>query len=269
MMRRLGFTLIELLVAIAVIALLLAVLIASLQRSRRLAKAVQCSSNIKQLILGLALYETENQTFPHAFDDTVLRPPPGGYAGNAVYDRIGWWWFNHITDYARSEPPGASVLWCPSRQLRTLELKRNVLCGNYGVNESVCKRAGGSDPNFFGRPLCAVNVWHPSRTLLIVDSGYSTINWQHAMGMPPATLGSMREDMAYVPGLWINENRNRNKTIWPGQELDAIGGRHPNKTVNVGFADGRADRVKADDLYVEKVGGGYRNRHPLWVPRSR
>ncbi|UCG60247.1 MAG: prepilin-type N-terminal cleavage/methylation domain-containing protein [Phycisphaerales bacterium] len=264
-MRRSGFTLIELLVVIAVTSLLLAVLMASLQRSRRLAKAVRCGSNVKQLVLGLALYETENQTFPHSLHESFVEEPPGGFAGDPVFDRAGWWWFNHITDYSRTQLHRVSVLWCPSRELRDPRLRRNVLCGSYGVNESVCKRSSGSESRweFVGRPLCTGDVWRSSETLLIMDSGYSTITWWHATDAPPTALGSTREDMAYVPGLWINED----KDIWPGQELDAFGGRHPNKTVNVGFVDGHTDRVRADDLFVEKVDDVYRNQSPLWVPR--
>jgi len=51
-----------------------------------------------------------------------------------------------------------------------------------------------------------------------------------------------------------------------GQQ-DAIYGRHPNKTVNVGFADGHVSRTKANDLFVEKTNDGYTNKSPLWVPK--
>ena len=41
----------------------------------------------------------------------------------------------------------------------------------------------------------------------------------------------------------------------------------PNKTVNVGFADGHVTRKKADDLFVEKAADAYMNRSPLWLPK--
>jgi len=56
-----GFTLIELLVVIASIALLMAIVLPSLQRVRRQAKAVVCQSKLKQWATTLALYVDDNQ----------------------------------------------------------------------------------------------------------------------------------------------------------------------------------------------------------------
>lgn len=59
----LGFTLIELLVVIAVIALLMAILLPSLQRARRQAKAVVCQAHLKQWGQILAAYTDENEGY--------------------------------------------------------------------------------------------------------------------------------------------------------------------------------------------------------------
>ncbi len=245
-MKRLCFTLIELLVVIATLTLLIAILLPSLQNSRHQAKAVLCGSNIKQLVFGLTMYETENGTFPYAFDKPPLGPPLGGYPGNPVFDRQGWWWFNYITDNSQKDSNKDSDIWCPSRQINNSRLKNNVLCGNYGVNRSICKSFDdiqGRRKEFVGTPLSSSDIPHPGQTLLIVDSGYSLISWWHVTDVPPIPLGSTIEDAAYVPGLEINKDKN----LWPGQEWDALNGRHPNKTVNVGFADGHVNRKKADD----------------------
>jgi prepilin-type N-terminal cleavage/methylation domain-containing protein/prepilin-type processing-associated H-X9-DG protein len=62
-----AFTLIELLVVIAVIALLMAILLPSLQRVRRQGKAVVCQSNLRQWGKILAIYTEENQgCFPRS-----------------------------------------------------------------------------------------------------------------------------------------------------------------------------------------------------------
>ena len=121
-MKRDGLTLVELLVVIAIIALLIAILIPSLQSSRRRAKAILCSSNIKQLVFGLITYETENGIFPYGFDNTPMYPPPGGYAGGSAYDRMGWWWFNYIEGFFSKADRKKTVIQCPSRQIRNREL---------------------------------------------------------------------------------------------------------------------------------------------------
>ena len=60
MTKEKGFTLIELLVVIAVIALLLAILIPTVQRVRRQAKAVACQSNLRQWGLCFKMYTDDN-----------------------------------------------------------------------------------------------------------------------------------------------------------------------------------------------------------------
>jgi prepilin-type processing-associated H-X9-DG protein len=209
------------------------------------------------------MYEDDNGTFPYAFDGNFQEEPPGGFSGNHSYDRRGWWWFNHIIDYSRKYSGKDSILWCPSREINDMRLKDNILCGNYGVNQSICKSTTGrrSRAEFIGTPLSSSNILHPSQSLLIVDSGYSMINWWHVTDVPPEPLGNSIEDAAYVPSLEINREK-----IWPGLEWDATTSRHPNKTVNTGFADGHVKSTKADDLFVEKTETGYNNQYPLWRP---
>lgn len=262
-MKRSCFTLVELLVVIATIALLIAISLPSLQSSRQQAKTTLCSSNVKQLSFGLLLYETEYHTLPFGFDNTPNEPPPGGYyAGGSAYDRRGWWWFNFIEGFYRSGNK-RTVVQCPSKWLSDSKLKNNILCGNYGVNYSICKSSYDSREEFVGTPLRSNEIPQPGQTLLIVDSGYAIISWWHATDKPPFALGSTIEDTAYIPGLETNKKRN----LWPGQEWDALYGRHPNKTVNVGFVDGHFNRVKAEELFVEKIADGYRNKSPLWSPK--
>jgi prepilin-type processing-associated H-X9-DG protein len=266
-MKRSAFTLTELLVVISTIALLVAIFIPTLRSSRQQAKTILCNSNIKQLTLGLLIYETENHILPYGFYNKPNMPrPPGGYYAGYEYDRTGWWWFNFTEEYKRSDAK-KTVAQCPSKWLIDPKFNNDILCGNYGVNRSMCKSFDDRQSNreeFVGKPLSTSQIPSPGKTLLIVDSGYSIISWWHAADEPPVILGNTPiEDTAYIPGLKINKDRN----LRLGQEGDAIHGRHPNKTVNVGFVDGHVSRTKADDLFVEKTGDGYTNKSPLWVPK--
>ncbi|MHC4115952.1 MAG: type II secretion system protein [Planctomycetota bacterium] len=263
-MKRTGFTLIELLVVIAVIALLLALTTAALRKSRLQAKAVLCRSNVRQLTVALFMYADQNETFPFGFINEASGA--GDYLGSAATDRVGLWWLNDIEDFVEKPDSEERVFSCPSKKLDSPKLQRNILWGNYGVNRSICRTLPGTrlhKREFTGTPLGRGSIPRPSQTLLIVDSGYSLVNWWHVTDVPPCPPDDIAEDFSYVPGLEINAGR----PLLPAQRRDAIAGRHPNKTVNVGFADGQVGIRKAQDLFVENAAETYRNRTPLWVPK--
>jgi len=266
-MPRKGFTLIELLVAIGVIALLLALLLPALQLAKKQARTALCLSNLHHLNLALASFEIDTKSYLYAFSSVNNCPPPGGYMGKPTtnQDRMGWWWFQFLSDYIGRDVRNCKLLQCPDRNIPAGSSYANILMGNYGVNLSVCTMSSGGSKQdeFIGEPLHAELISTPGDTLLVLDSGYAMISWHHATEEPPQPLGLTHEDAAYVPGLKINKDR----MLLGEQQKDAIEGRHAFHRLNAGFADGHCRTMEAESLLVEKVNEtAYKNQIPLWKP---
>ncbi|MFW6061801.1 MAG: type II secretion system protein, partial [Planctomycetota bacterium] len=87
-MRR-AFTLIELLVVIAIIALLVSILLPSLQRAKELANRTVCQTNQSAIVKGMHMYTSENDGF---------LPSPNFDNGHTSDERGAGWLYHTRTD---------------------------------------------------------------------------------------------------------------------------------------------------------------------------
>ena len=70
--RTLGFSLVELLVVLGIIVVLIAMLLPALRRAREDAVRVQCANNLRQIGIGLEIYDQTHKRLPGGGDALVL-----------------------------------------------------------------------------------------------------------------------------------------------------------------------------------------------------
>jgi|LSQX01.1.fsa_nt_gb prepilin-type N-terminal cleavage/methylation domain-containing protein/prepilin-type processing-associated H-X9-DG protein len=158
MRRTNGFTLIELLVVIAIIAILAAILFPVFARAREKARQSACSSNVKQLQLGVLMYAQD-------YDERL----PNEATGNAAGDTT---WRAMIYPYVKN----AQLFVCPSHTPAAPVFDGRwddqiTYSASYAINDW---HQGTTDPNVIGaspprnQPLAAIQ--NPSKTVFLLES---------------------------------------------------------------------------------------------------
>ncbi|MCI0739718.1 MAG: DUF1559 domain-containing protein [Gemmataceae bacterium] len=92
--RRAAFTLIELLVVLGIISILVALLLAGVQKVREAANRLTCANHLKQLALGV-----------HAYHDTERSLPYGTYHGKfgAGPNSFAWSWMSRLLPFIEQQ----------------------------------------------------------------------------------------------------------------------------------------------------------------------
>jgi len=169
-----GFTLIELLVVIAIIALLMAILMPSLQRVRDQAKTIACQSNLKQWGLVWSMYTEENHSkFP---------------------DYMGGDWMQKLVEYYSNSE---KLLYCPmatktmseGAPVRYSSLETG---GSYSLNEWIYDSDDTSDGRRLEEYWRSTNHKGLNNVPVMGDGAWRADGQPYHMDEPPSYDGEPR-----------------------------------------------------------------------------
>ena len=232
-----GFTLIELLVVIAIIAILAALLLPALAKSKEKAKAMKCLSNIRQASLASIMYAGDNDDVMVDLE-IVLKPRRDAFVpGYPGYNHMTWW-----PDLLRRYLPSKFVVDCASSKGDN----------QYGVPRGKIAEVG------LGRFGIGLNH---------IELSYSP--WNHATSKPPPKLQLIKapsDTVLFADTGRVGNPKERDPDLWeeqPGRQLlyfltpthphflrdnpHRVLSRHDSRA-NSGFVDGHAQPVRVSTL---------------------
>jgi prepilin-type N-terminal cleavage/methylation domain-containing protein/prepilin-type processing-associated H-X9-DG protein len=263
-----AFTLIELLVVIAIIALLLAIILPSLKKTKEKAQDLICRTRVRGIGQAIGLYLNDNDS--RAFDNRASN-------GHLWYDNLGnfitpanttWWsdayWGLGYKAYTSDD----KVFICPSFFLKNASEILYYERANYKTTKTDLKHPSGYGLNsyFFydpEAPNADVNKFHRKISSLKSPNRFIVTHDHVEPKMEGDSEGGNQDDMFYSLGGIPNlvQYRSGNRLVYYKQifrhckrntaldeqvplaaRIDSIN-TNPNGNANVLYADGSVDKI--------------------------
>jgi prepilin-type N-terminal cleavage/methylation domain-containing protein len=230
--RRHAFTLVELLVVIGIIAVLIGILLPTLNKARQRAKVVQCESNLRQYIIGLRMYADSNHDtmleYYNASNDTsgVLQTSYSGLSDTTTV--------NHSSTYHPSGPTDTATpttLWGVGR----LWQQKYILAPQCGF----CPASVGGI--LFGWDTCSGTWPNPGSTPGIIRTDYPyMLHWKQQPSSSPHGVTRLQ---GYTKFAKMPITKILVSDLFRNQEYQAHGRGTTTPSWNCGFPDGHVNTV--------------------------